>query len=178
MRTEGWLAIASAVLLADGEETLTCDRQRGRIRRGRDRSLHIVRVIGPRGNGAGIVYSGRAVGEIIYETGIYLFVPNGLAVGDVVADIAECARLSGQAADRCAHGAEQGHLALSCKPCRGGALTGVPGEKQKACQWDVLVDSCLNREKLADTLFRNENNACRSAMSAGHYLPCGFADRA
>jgi hypothetical protein len=104
---EGGDVVHLAALLRHGEEALTGDREAQRIVGLGDGALDVVDIVGGGDHGAGVVLGGGAGGQVVDEIGVHPLVADGLTVRDVVADVAECAGLRGQAADRGVHGAEQ-----------------------------------------------------------------------
>ena len=95
--------------LADREKPLAGNRHGQRVAALGNRTLHIVLVIRRGAHRAGLVVGGRAAGQQILEAGAGALEADGLAVGDVVADITKGVGLRGQPADRRTHRAEQRH---------------------------------------------------------------------
>ncbi len=110
LRVECPDAVGRAGFLADGEEALSADGQVQRLVGLRHGALHSVDVVRPGHDGTRLVDQRCAGSEIVLERGIDALEADRLAVGDVVADVAERGRLGRQPADRGIHGAEQRHM--------------------------------------------------------------------
>ena len=93
----------------DAEEALAADRHRQRRLRLLDRALQRVGVVRPGHHRARRMHRAVRLREVGHEIGVHPLEADGLAVGDVVRDVAEGAALGGKAADRGGEGAEQGH---------------------------------------------------------------------
>ena len=86
-----------------------------------DRALDRVDVVGPGDHRAGLVHRRVAGGQVVLEVGVDPLVADGLAVGDIVADIAERARLGRQTTDGGVHRTEKGHGWAPVNCCCGSA---------------------------------------------------------
>jgi hypothetical protein len=103
---EQHVASHPAAGLRDGEEALPCDGECERVFNLLDRALHGIGVVRPRFDRARHMQAHRRAGQPAGGVGVDALEADGLAVGDVVGDMAQRAGLCSQPADRGGHRAE------------------------------------------------------------------------